>query len=208
MSVRTGRSSSRHQVTSVRSPNVQHMAMPAPLSISAAGWASTGISTPKTGEVTVRAEERLVALVVGVRDQRDDAGDQLGTRGLDVDAAPVRAVERDAVVGAGVLAGLELGLRDGGLEGDVPERRRLVEVGLAAGEVAQEGALADRLGLRARWSCSAASSRPRGPSVRHSCSKTSSSCSTSRSQSSTKFGRLIGTCFFGSGFSGGVKSGS
>ena len=29
------------------------MAMPAPLSGSAALWASTGISTPKTGEVTV-----------------------------------------------------------------------------------------------------------------------------------------------------------
>ena len=53
ITVRTGRSSSRHQVTSVRSPNVQHMAMPAPLSISAAGCATTGISTPKTGLVTV-----------------------------------------------------------------------------------------------------------------------------------------------------------
>ena len=32
---------------------MQHMAMPAPLSISAAGCATTGTSTPKTGEVTV-----------------------------------------------------------------------------------------------------------------------------------------------------------
>ena len=39
--------------TSVRSPKVQHMAMPAPLSISARWWATTGISTPKTGDVTV-----------------------------------------------------------------------------------------------------------------------------------------------------------
>jgi hypothetical protein len=53
MTVRTGSWSSRHQVTSVRSPKVQHMAMPAPLSISAAGCATTGTSTPKTGEVTV-----------------------------------------------------------------------------------------------------------------------------------------------------------
>ena len=36
-----------------------------------AGARRTGISTPKTGEVTVRAEQRLVALVVGVGDQRD-----------------------------------------------------------------------------------------------------------------------------------------
>ena len=39
--------------------------------------------------------------------------------------------------------------------------------------------------------------------MRHSYSKTSSSCSTSRSHSSTKFGRLTGTCRFASGFSGG-----
>ena len=32
---------------------MQHIAMPAPLSGSAASWASTGISTPNTGEVTV-----------------------------------------------------------------------------------------------------------------------------------------------------------
>ena len=53
MTVRLGRSSSRHQVTSVRSPNVQHIAMPAPRSISAAGCASTGTSTSNSGERTV-----------------------------------------------------------------------------------------------------------------------------------------------------------
>ena len=53
MTVRTGRLSSRHQCTSVRSPKVQHMTRPEPLSISASGCATTGISTPKTGEVTV-----------------------------------------------------------------------------------------------------------------------------------------------------------
>ena len=50
---RVGSCSSRHQVTSVRSPKVQHMAMPAPLSGSASRCATTGISTPKSGEVTV-----------------------------------------------------------------------------------------------------------------------------------------------------------
>ncbi len=50
---RVGRSSSRHQVTSVRSPNVQIMAMPVPLSGSASSWARTGTSTPNTGVVTV-----------------------------------------------------------------------------------------------------------------------------------------------------------
>ena len=43
---RSGRPRSRHQSMSVVSPKVQHMAMPAPLSFSAAGWARTGTSTP------------------------------------------------------------------------------------------------------------------------------------------------------------------
>ena len=50
-------------------------------------------------------------------------------------------MERDAVVGAGVLARLELGLGDGGLVGDVPQRRCVLLVCLAACDVAQEGAL-------------------------------------------------------------------
>jgi len=50
---RVGRRSSRHQVTSVVSPNVQIMAMPDPLSGWASSWARTGTSTPKTGEVTM-----------------------------------------------------------------------------------------------------------------------------------------------------------
>ena len=50
---RSGSCRSRHQSMSVVSPKVQHMAMPAPLSISAEGWATTGTSTPKSGEVTV-----------------------------------------------------------------------------------------------------------------------------------------------------------
>ena len=51
------------------------------------------------------------------------------------------------MVGAGVLPGLELCLGDRRLEGDVPQRRRLLQVGLTAGEVAQERALADGLRL-------------------------------------------------------------
>ncbi len=94
------------------------------------------------------ADEVLVALVVGVHDQRHDARDQLGTGGLDVDRAAGPAiggdrVERDTVVVTRVVARLELGLGDGGLEGDVPQGRRFREVGLAAGEVAQERPLAD-----------------------------------------------------------------
>ena len=90
-----------------------------------------------------RAEQRLVALVVGVGDERDARREQLGPGGLDVDVAgAVGLVERDAVVGGRLVAVLELGLRDGGAEVDVPERRRHRLIGLAALEVAQEGELA------------------------------------------------------------------
>ena len=51
--LRTGRSSSRHQVTSVVSPKVQIIAMPEPLSGCASSWASTGTVTPNSGVVTV-----------------------------------------------------------------------------------------------------------------------------------------------------------
>ena len=122
-----------------------------------------------------RAEERLVALVVGVGDQCDDGRDQLGAGRLDVDGLAVGPVEGHAVVVAGVVARLQLGLGDGGLEGDVPQGRRLGEVGLAAGVVAQEGALADQLRLRRRWSCSVGYQSTESPSVRQSSSNTFSS---------------------------------
>ena len=102
----------------------------------------------------------LVPLVVRVRDQRHRAGDQLGPRRLDVHRRPVGPVVGDAVVVAGVVAGLQLGLRHRRLERHVPQGRRVGEVRLAAREVAQERHLADLLGLRARWSCSARPSRP------------------------------------------------
>ena len=50
---RTGSSSSRHQVTSTVSPNVQTMAMPVPLAGSARAWASTGTSVSNSGTRTV-----------------------------------------------------------------------------------------------------------------------------------------------------------
>ncbi len=53
MTLRVGSSSSRHQVTSVVSPNVHTMAMPVPLSGWASGWATTGTSTPNRGVRTV-----------------------------------------------------------------------------------------------------------------------------------------------------------
>ena len=87
------------------------------------------------------ADEAGVALVVGVGDHRHAADDELGPRGVDEHVA-VRAVEGDQVVVPGPFAVLDLGLGDGRAVVDVPHRRRLGAVGLAAGEVAQEGDLA------------------------------------------------------------------
>ena len=92
---------------------------------------------PEERRVHGRPEALLVALVVGVGDQRHAGGDQLGAGGLDLDV-----VEAQPVVGAGPLAVLHLGLRHGGLVVDVPQRRRFGRVGLTPGQVAQEHALA------------------------------------------------------------------
>ncbi|CAB4663535.1 unannotated protein [freshwater metagenome] len=50
---RFGRSSSRHQITSVTSPKVQIIAIPEPLSFWARWCARTGTSTPNNGVFTV-----------------------------------------------------------------------------------------------------------------------------------------------------------
>lgn len=94
------------------------------------------------------AEQRPVALVVGMGDQRHAGGHQLGPGRLDPDAlaeplGPLLGRERETepVEGAGPLPVLQLGLGDGRTEGDVPQGGRLRHVGLAAGQVAQERAL-------------------------------------------------------------------
>ena len=146
ISARDGRFSSRHHVTSVVSPNVQIIAMPVPLSGSARWWASTGTSTSNSGVRTVRAEQRLVARVVGMGDDRDATGEQLRASRVDQQiAAAVAAMERDLVVRARHLAVFHLGLGDRGAVVDVLQRRRVLLVRLAAGQVAQERPLADAL---------------------------------------------------------------
>ena len=52
MTARTGRPSSRHQITSVTSPNVQIIATPVPFSGSASAWGLTGTRTPNSGVIT------------------------------------------------------------------------------------------------------------------------------------------------------------
>ncbi len=89
------------------------------------------------------AEDRLVALVVGMGHQGDTRGDENRAGGVDDHVAgAVGARETDLVIRARALTIFEFGLGDGGLEVDVPQRGCFLRVGLAAGEIAQEGALA------------------------------------------------------------------
>ena len=84
------------------------------------------------------AEQRLVALVVGVGDEGHTGREQFGSCGLDLDRSAVGLVERDAVVGGGLVAVLELGLGDGSAEGHVPEGGCHGLVGLTTLDVAEE----------------------------------------------------------------------
>ena len=92
-----------------------------------------------------RAEQRLVALVARMRDQGDAADDQFRSGGVDEHVGVVgrgpRRVESELVVRTGAFAVLEFGLCDRGLEGDVPQRRRLHGVRLSAREVPEERTL-------------------------------------------------------------------
>ncbi len=99
------------------------------------------------GRGDLLAEQRLVPFVVGIRHEGGAGGQQLGAGGLDVDLFAVFGEERVAVVGARDLTVLELGLGHRGAERDIPQGGRLRHVGVAGGEVRQEGALGDGAGL-------------------------------------------------------------
>ena len=124
-----------------------------PFSGSTSGCVSTGTRVPNSGVSTSLADEIALALVIGVGEQRHARRDQLWAGRLDqgvarVSVAAIGRVEAHAVHRSGALAVLELGLRDGRLEVDVPQRRRLELVGLTALEQAEERALGDPLGAR------------------------------------------------------------
>ena len=209
MIARTGSDSARHQITSVTSPNVQIIAMPDPLSGSASSCALIGTRTPKSGVIDLGAEERLVALVVGMRDERDARRDQLGPRRLDRDRRRRRRGlrELDPVIRARLLAILELRLRDGRPEVDVPQRRRLDLVGVPLVQAAAGTTPARRAARGGRSSRRSSSQSTERPRYRHSASNAFSSSTVSLVQSSMKFGREteIG-CL--PGFSGGWNAGS
>ena len=96
------------------------------------------------------AEQCLVALVVGVRNEGDACGQQFRSGGLDEDPLGVvltRDWKTDAVVRTVAFAVLEFGLSDSGAERHVPQGRCLCLVRLTASEIAQERQLARALGV-------------------------------------------------------------
>ena len=172
---------------------MQHIAMPAPLSGSASGVRQHGDLDVEQRRADRGAEQVLVALVVGVRDERDAGGQQLGAGGLDVDG---RRRHR--------------GTRPGGTRpGSRGPRARPAR---PPSGTSRPTARAPRPGTprRARGCAGTPAGRRRGtprrpsgrsrdqstdrPSRRHSASNSRSSSTVRRSHSSTKFLRLTGTC--------------
>jgi len=95
--------------------------MPLPFSGSASGCGLTGHAHAEQRRHDVAPEERTVALVIGMRDERHAGSDELRARRFDFHKR--RAASRsqpDPVIRAGALAILELGLGDRRLEVDVP----------------------------------------------------------------------------------------
>jgi len=94
-----------------------------------------------------RPEQRPITLIARVGHQRHAGGEQFGAGCSHRDCGGVASMEGDPVHGPGHLPVLHLGLGHRGLERHVPQRRRLGQVGLAPGEVAQEGPLGDGPGI-------------------------------------------------------------
>ena len=89
------------------------------------------------------AEQALIALIGRMGDERDAGRHQLRSSRLDLDGMAVvrRPHEAEPVVEARILLVDELGLGNRGLEVDVPQRRRLLPVGLTACQEAEETTL-------------------------------------------------------------------
>ncbi len=86
-------------------------------------------------------EQRLVALIVGVRHERHARRNQLRTRRLDLDESAVGSGEANPVIGARLLAIFELGLGDRRPEVDVPESRRFELIRDPPSQQAEKGEL-------------------------------------------------------------------
>src|SRR5688572_5794550 len=92
------------------------------------------------------AKQRSIPVVIRMSHERDARRYQFRARRLNLHVTAARGnrafdLEADAVIGARMLAILELGLRHGRTEVDIPERWRLELIGDAAIEQTQERGL-------------------------------------------------------------------
>ncbi len=185
---------------------MQTITRPVPLSCSTSGCVRTGTRVPNSGVSASPPDQVAVALVVGVGEQRHARRDQLRARRLDQRLAG-SAVGRRARSGRGASRPGARGPR--ARPGRRPSgSRRPTASAPPAGRPrrarAGRGRSAGRSAARAcRSSCRSSTSRPTGPSARHSASKACSSLSVSCRQSSTKFGREIDIGSFSEGSVGG-----
>jgi hypothetical protein len=101
ITARTGRLSSRHHVTSVTSPKVQIIAMPLPSRVGKRVGHDRHPHAEERGR-DVMAEQRLVARIVRMRDERHACRNQLGPRRFDLEDRPwATRLTRTAAAGSG-----------------------------------------------------------------------------------------------------------
>ena len=186
-------SSSRHQTTSVTSPKVHTMAAPVPLSGWANGWATTGHGCPEQRRRHGGADQGRVAFVGGVDDDGDAGRQELGPGRVDEEVLATWAMENESVVGPRAFPFHQFGLGHRSTEIDVPQRRRFGRIGLAPAQEAQERQLRDAAGLFPDRRVERAPVDRKAEVTPNTSSKARSSSAVSRSQSSTKFGRLMAT---------------
>jgi hypothetical protein len=118
-----------------------HHQDPRPLLPIHEGARKDGDRNPEEGRDRPAAEELFVALVVGVRGDRDAGGQELGAGGRDDEGSPALDPEAQVVEGAPLRAVLDLGLGDRSPEVHVPQGRGLDLIDVAAAVEVEEAPL-------------------------------------------------------------------
>ncbi len=108
-----------------------------------------GNADAEDGRLHVLTDQRLVAIVVWMRDQRDAGGDELRTRRVDLHKPAVGLREANPVERPGLLPIFELGLGDSRAEVHVPQRRGFELIRQVLLEQPQERELRDALRVAA-----------------------------------------------------------
>lgn len=149
--VRVSSASSRHHVTSLRSPNVHTMAIPEPFSGSANLCDTTGTLTLNSGQHGL-PEQRLVSLVIGMRDQRHARRKQFRPRRGNGYPSTVSAVKRNVVISGRPVTIFELCLGNSGPEGDVPASRCFSLIRFSTGKIVCRNARCEIVTRSRQWS--------------------------------------------------------